>query len=120
MRTLNVILELSKHIIAPKEKSVNTHTYFYKIKRIEVFDDSALIKGIEFLDNIEVLILRKDRESSPSKQFVFHHYINTQCITTKVEFNPNIDIDVYYFFYDSNKVDYIIKHDNKLQWLIHN
>lgn len=119
MRTLNVILELSKHIIAPRERGVNTHRYIYKIKRIEVFDDSAVIKCIEFLDNIEVLILRADREISPSKQFVFHHYINTQCITTKVEFNLNIDDNID-FQYDYNQVDDIIKHDNELQWLIHN
>lgn len=117
MRRLNVILEVSTHIVTPLKKGVNTHRYFYKIKRIEVFNQQSLIKSIEILDNVEVLVLRKDGEFLPPKQYVFNHYINNQCITAKITFNPAIDKDVL-FNYDCTQIDDIIKKDVNLQWLI--
>lgn len=117
MRKLNVILEISKHVITPLKKGVNTHRYFYKIKRIEVFDQKSLIKGIEILDDVEVLVLRKDGIFLASTQYVFNHYINSQCITYKIYFNPAIDKDVL-FSYDYAQIDDIVKKDVNLQWLI--
>ena len=110
MIELNVVLKLYKHLIECVEQGVNKHTFYYIIKRIEIFKDHYMIKckypTIEYYKYTPLILISKNNQDIIN-DIVIHHFMNNKK-TKHVYITPVIP-DKYDVCYDYENIDFAVR-----------
>lgn len=110
MIELNVVLKLNKHIIECVEHGVNKHTFYYVIKRIEIFKDHYMIKRkyptMEYYKYTPLILTSKNNQDIIN-DIVIHHFMYNK--ETKYTFITPVIPNKYDFCYDYDFIDNIVR-----------
>ena len=110
MIELNVVLKLNKHLIECVEPNINKHTFYYIIKRIEIFKDGYMIKckypTIEYYKYYPLILTSRNNQDLIN-DIVIHHFMYHK--KTKHTYITPIIPNIYNVCYDTEKIDFAMR-----------